>query len=83
VDIHIYDHHLPSPEDIHGSSRAFRVGATVPSSSISFERGIEITPDEATVMMLGLYEDTGTSPFHPSPEDFKAAGYLLQRRGPI
>src|SRR5512136_3441940 len=30
VDIHIYDHHLPSPEDIHGSLEVIsEVGATV------------------------------------------------------
>jgi tRNA nucleotidyltransferase (CCA-adding enzyme) len=82
VDIHIYDHHLPSPEDIHGSVEVIsEVGATVTLLvNIIRNRGIEITPDEATVMMLGLYEDTGNLSFTSvTEEDFKAAGYLLQK----
>jgi tRNA nucleotidyltransferase (CCA-adding enzyme) len=80
LDIHIYDHHLPSLEDIHGSLEIIaEVGATVTLLlNVIRERGIEITPDEATVMMLGIYEDTGNLTF-PSvrEEDLRAAGYLL------
>ena len=82
VDIHIYDHHLPSSEDIHGSLEVIsEVGATVTLLvNIIRERGVEITPDEATVMMLGLYEDTGNLSFSSvTEEDFKAAGYLLRK----
>ena len=81
-DIHIYDHHLPSPDDIHGSVEIIaEVGATVTLLlNVIRERGIDITPDEATVMMLGIYEDTGNLTF-PSVTrlDFEAAGYLLGR----
>src|SRR5512139_3781467 len=47
--------------DIHVSMEVIsEVGATVTLLvNIIRERGIEITADEATVMMLGLYEDTG------------------------
>ena len=81
-DVHIYDHHLPSPEDIHGSVEIIaEVGATVTLLlSVIRERGIEITPDEATVMMLGIYEDTGNLTFPSVTEqDFQAAGYLLAK----
>ncbi|MFB3884296.1 MAG: CBS domain-containing protein [Thermodesulfobacteriota bacterium] len=82
VEIHIYDHHPPSPEDVHGSLEVIsEVGATVTLLLNAFrEREIQITPDEATVMMVGIYEDTGNLTF-PSTreEDFKAAGYLLQK----
>jgi len=57
------------------------VGATVTLLlNVIRERGIDITPDEATVMMLGIYEDTGNLTF-PSVTrlDFEAAGYLLGR----
>ena len=44
------------------------------------EKGIEITPDEATVMMLGIYEDTGNLTFPSTKEeDFMAAGYLVRK----
>lgn len=82
LDIHIYDHHPPSSDDIRGSFEVIReVGATVTIIlSVLRERGIEVNADEATVMMLGLYEDTGGLMFSSTtPEDFYAAGYLRAR----
>jgi tRNA nucleotidyltransferase (CCA-adding enzyme) len=82
LDIHIYDHHPPSSEDLHGSLEVIsEVGATVTLLlDILQQKEIEITPDEATVMMLGIYEDTGNLIF-PSTreEDFKAAAYLVRK----
>jgi len=82
LDIHIYDHHPPSSEDLHGSLEVIsEVGATATLLlDVLQEKGIEITADEATVMMLGIYEDTGNLTF-PSTreEDFKAAGYLVRK----
>jgi tRNA nucleotidyltransferase (CCA-adding enzyme) len=82
VDIHIYDHHPPSSDDIRGSFEVIReVGATVTVMlPILREKGIEVDEDEATVMMLGLYEDTGGLTFSSTtPEDLHAAGYLRAR----
>ncbi len=82
LEIHIYDHHPPSSEDLHGSLEVIsEVGATVTLLlDILEKRGIEITPDEATVMMLGIYEDTGNLTFSSAKEeDFKAAGYLVRK----
>mgnify|MGYP000675221854 CR=1 FL=1 len=82
LEIHIYDHHPPSSEDLHGSLEVTsEVGATVTLLlEILQEKGIEITPDEATIMLLGIYEDTGNLTF-PSTreEDFRAAGYLVRK----
>ncbi|MGQ9646677.1 MAG: CBS domain-containing protein [Thermodesulfobacteriota bacterium] len=82
VDIHIYDHHPPSSDDLHGSLEVIaEVGATTTLLlNVLRQRGIEITPDEATVMLLGIYEDTGNLTF-PSTreEDFIAAGYLVAK----
>jgi len=82
LEIHIYDHHPPSSEDLHGSLEVIsEVGATVTLLlDILEKRGIEITSDEATVMMLGIYEDTGNLTFSSTKEeDFRAAGYLVRR----
>ncbi len=80
VDIHIYDHHPSSSDDLHGTLEVIsEVGATTTLLlNLLRERGIDITPDEATVMLLGIYEDTGNLTF-PSTreEDFVAAGYLV------
>jgi tRNA nucleotidyltransferase (CCA-adding enzyme) len=82
LEIHIYDHHPSSSEDLPGSLEVIsEVGATVTLLlEILQKKGIEITPDEATVMMLGIYEDTGNLTF-PSTreEDFQAAGYLVRK----
>ncbi len=79
VDVHLYDHHPDEDADIHGSVEVVRdVGATTTILvEILKERGIEISPDEATVMMLGIYEDTGSLSF-PSTTvaDYLAAAHL-------
>ena len=82
LEIHIYDHHPPSSEDLHGSLEVIsEVGATVTLLLDVLQKSdIEITPDEATVMMLGVYEDTGNLTFPSTKEeDFKAAGYLVRK----
>jgi tRNA nucleotidyltransferase (CCA-adding enzyme) len=86
VDIHIYDHHPPSSEDIEGSIEVVKeVGAAITLMlEILREREIDITPDEATVMMLGIYEDTGSLTFSSTTQDdFHAAAYLLSKGGSL
>ncbi len=82
LDIHIYDHHSPSPDDISGSLEVIKeVGsATTILTQILRDRNIEITPDEATVMAMGIYEDTGSLTFvSTTVDDYMAAGYLLSK----
>lgn len=82
LEIHIYDHHPPSSEDIHGSLEVVsEVGATVTLLlDILKRKGVEITADEATIMLLGIYEDTGNLTFPSTKEeDFQAAGYLVRK----
>jgi len=82
VDIHIYDHHPDSPDDVHGSVEIVRlVGSTTAIlTGIIREKGLEISPQEATIMALGIFEDTGSFTFaSTTPEDFEAAAYLLQQ----
>jgi tRNA nucleotidyltransferase (CCA-adding enzyme) len=80
VEVHIYDHHPDEEADIRGGVEVIRrVGSTTTIFvEILKERGIDITADEATVMMLGIYEDTGSLIF-PSTTvaDFQAAAHLL------
>lgn len=82
IDMHIYDHHPKSPDDIHGSVEVtHNYGATTTIlTHIIKEKGIELTPAEATVLMLGIYEDTGSLSFSSTTvEDFEAAAFLLSR----
>jgi len=80
LSIHIYDHHPPSPGDIQGQVEICRPwGATVSIlTHLLKDRGISITADEATIMSLGIYEDTGSFTFaSTTQEDFLAAAHLL------
>ena len=80
LEIHLYDHHPGSPEDLKGEVEHVReVGATVTIlAHILRERKIPLTPEEATVLALGLYEDTGAFTFSSTTvEDYEAAAFLL------
>ncbi|HED01075.1 MAG TPA: hypothetical protein ENN18_11990, partial [Proteobacteria bacterium] len=82
IDVHIYDHHPSSAEDIKGNVEIIRpVGATITIlAGLLQEKGIEITPEEATIMALGIYEDTGSFTFtSTTAEDLKAASFLLEK----
>lgn len=82
LEVHIYDHHPPAPNDIDGDLVVHQLtGATVTIlTEIIQEKGVEISPDEATIMCLGIYEDTGSFTFPSTTEkDFKAAAFLLSK----
>jgi len=82
VDIHIYDHHPPTEDDVSGSVEVIKpVGATVTLlTQIIRERGISLTPNEATILALGIYEDTGSFTFSSTTaEDYQAASFLLEQ----
>jgi tRNA nucleotidyltransferase (CCA-adding enzyme) len=82
VEIHIYDHHPPSDDDIKGDLEVIReVGAGVSMmTEIIREKDINISPDEATLMSLGIYEDTGSFAFSSTKaEDYQAAAWLLEQ----
>ncbi len=81
LEVHIYDHHPDSDEDIPGTQSVIRpVGSTVTLlTKILRERNIAIDAEEATIMSLGIFEDTGSFTFNSTtPEDFEAAAYLLR-----
>jgi tRNA nucleotidyltransferase (CCA-adding enzyme) len=82
VKIHIYDHHPNMAGDIPADHEVIQpTGSTVSIlANILKERGIEITPEEATIMSLGIYEDTGSFTFSSTTEaDFIAAAFLLSK----
>ncbi len=81
VTLHIYDHHPDSPGDLHGEVEQIQpVGSTVTVlTHLLMEQGIVPDADEATMMMLGLYEDTGSLTFATTTtRDFQAAAFLLE-----
>ncbi len=87
VQVHVYDHH-PDPARPAGEAalpradlrKVEQVGAT---TTILIEqlqsRKIPITPFEATVLALGLYEETGSLAFaSTTPRDLDAAAHVLR-----
>ena len=81
LEIHVYDHHPFTEGDIRGDIEHIAdVGATVTIFVELFrERHVTATPDEATIMMLGIYEDTGSLTFaSTTTRDYRAAAHLLE-----
>jgi tRNA nucleotidyltransferase (CCA-adding enzyme) len=82
VEIHIYDHHHDSEEDVHGRVEVVKpVGATTTIlTEIIRERGVPVSTDEATIMCLGIHEDTGSFTFSSTtPDDYRAAAWLMEQ----
>ncbi|MDR0339934.1 MAG: CBS domain-containing protein [Desulfovibrio sp.] len=77
--IHVYDHHPDSDNDLPAALKVVKAWGSCTSiiTLIIQERGIALTRDEATMMGLGIYEDTGSFTFTSTTgNDFEAAAYL-------
>ncbi len=82
LEIHAYDHHPDSlnPKD----DLPYSQGIVRPSGSTTtilsgelIARSIALEPDEATILGLGLFEDTGSFTFpSTTEEDFTVGGWL-------
>ncbi|MFH2091213.1 MAG: CBS domain-containing protein [Pseudomonadota bacterium] len=84
LEIIIWDHHLQG--DIKGDIEQIReTGASVTLLVKEIERQRKlITPIQATLFLIGLYEDTGNLTFPSTlPEDAYAAGFLLDRKADL
>lgn len=82
VEVHVYDHHPVRQLGIKPQlERIEAVGSTVTVFAHLFmEQGMKLTSDEATMMLLGLYEDTGKLLFNSTTSrDYQAAAYLLEQ----
>jgi tRNA nucleotidyltransferase (CCA-adding enzyme) len=81
IKVSVYDHHVHREEDIHGSLEVIEeVGATATIfSEILKDRELIPTPMEATILVLGIYEETGNLMFPSTTErDLRAAAWLLR-----
>lgn len=82
MDILIYDHHPIAPDDLPGSIREIhQVGA---ATTILVEeiiaKNISISSFDATILALGIYEDTGSLLFtSTTPRDLTATAFLLSK----
>jgi len=80
--VHIYDHHPFTRGDIRGEVEKIEsVGATATIfTEILKNRRLHPTPMEATILAIGIYEETGNLLFPSTTErDLFAIAYLLKR----
>lgn len=82
ISVHLYDHHPNLPGDLKGDYEDIRpVGSTSTIFTEIFrERNIDVDQDEATVLAMAIYEDTGSFTFTTTtPNDLEAMAWLLAR----
>lgn len=80
--IHLYDHHPGSLGDLIGDTEVIKDFGSTTTLLIDIlkTRHIEITPTEATILALGIYEDTGSlTHLTTTPEDLIAAAWLIEK----
>lgn len=80
VEVHVYDHHPSTDDDVPATVLCVEPygSTTTVLTHILKKRGVAITPSEATIMMAGIYEDTGSLSYvSTTVADFEAAGHLL------
>ncbi len=83
--IDLWDHHLHSGDIKPSWSCVEPIGATITLLlRVIQERHIAVSPHEATLFLLGLYEDTGQLSFErTTPEDIRSAAFLLEQGGDL
>jgi tRNA nucleotidyltransferase (CCA-adding enzyme) len=80
ITVDIYDHHSRKKDDIKGDIDVYRQTGATATLIIDLirQKELPVSPEEATIMCLGIYEDTGSFTFSSTtPEDLEAAAYLI------
>lgn len=87
IEVWAYDHHPASPSDleVQGGIVDPEAGST---STILVEemrrRGLSCSPEEADLLLMGIYEDTGSLTYATTgPRDLVAASWLLGQGGDL
>ncbi|MCQ9206743.1 MAG: DHHA1 domain-containing protein [Omnitrophica bacterium] len=83
VETHIYDHHPRASGDIKADKDVFReVGATVSIivDLLRKKKRVKFTPLEATIMLLAVYEETGSLTYRTTTRlDVDTVSFLLSK----
>jgi nanoRNase/pAp phosphatase (c-di-AMP/oligoRNAs hydrolase) len=85
AEINLWDHHLHAGDIVPSWSCVESIGATVTLLlRVIQKEKIAVSPQEATLFLLGLYEDTGQLSFdRTTPEDVRSAAFLLEQGGDL
>jgi tRNA nucleotidyltransferase (CCA-adding enzyme) len=82
VRVHVYDHHPPAEDDIEGEVNLVGTSGACVSMLVDLvkKKGLDVSPEEATIMMLGIYEETGSFQYPSTTQlDFDAASFLRSK----
>jgi tRNA nucleotidyltransferase (CCA-adding enzyme) len=82
VKVHLYDHHPRGEDDIKADFEITEQIGALSSlfTEIFLKKNIVISPVEATLLCLGIYEETGCLLFpSTTPRDVEAVAYLLKK----
>jgi len=86
LSLHLYDHHPDQPNCLQGDVEYIsQVGATTTIFCQIFQdKKLPISPEEATIFALGIYEDTGSLTYlTTTPEDLMAAAWLVSQKAKL
>lgn len=87
IELIAYDHHLPAVGDLEPVGGVVDAGVGCTATLMVEElrrRDIGLPANEATVLLMGIYEDTGSlTHVATSRRDFEAAGWLLEQGGEL
>ncbi len=86
TEILAFDHHPPDPDaDPRITYRGSSAGSTTTLLVRDLIRlGSSASPIEATLLLLGIYEDTGSLAYPGTgPDDYRAAAWLLEQGGQL
>ncbi len=84
--ITLVDHHVTEEESLGATTVESRpLGATCSIvAELLRERELRPTPEEASLLLMGLYEDTGALSYRETtPDDFRIAAWLLECGGSL
>ncbi|HEX3551652.1 MAG TPA: CBS domain-containing protein [Thermoanaerobaculia bacterium] len=87
IEVWAYDHHPASPSDLAVAGGIVDPAAGSSSTLLVEElrrRGLVATAEEADLLLMGIYEDTGSLTYvTTSPRDLQAAAWLLEQGGDL
>ncbi len=81
--LHLYDHHPDAEDDLSGEVCVVKPwgSTTAILTHMLREKDLPLSIDEATMLGLGIYEDTGSFTFDSTTEhDLSAAAWLRERK---
>ncbi|MGM0507594.1 MAG: CBS domain-containing protein [Fusobacteriota bacterium] len=82
-----YDHHIKDKENLKGENiilEEYGSATTVLLMELMKQKKLKLKDYEATLCMMGIYEDTGSlSYITTTPEDIDMAAYLLRNRADL